>query len=215
MDVTVLIPTVGESRKEMLARAIASVEAQTVPVELVVEEDTEFTGSFRPGGASTTRNRALERVQTEWVTFLDDDDTLYPDHVEHCLGCARENDADLVYPWFDGPNSSGILFAPKDGKPVTPEGLEFGEEQRECLMRDAEWYGGKDLWNFVPITVLVKTELVRKVGGFPICGTDEWPHPNCEDHGLWIKLLREGAKFAHLPERTWMYHVHGKHLSHA
>lgn len=209
---TVLIPTVP-IRKRLLASAIRSVDRQEEPVELVVQEDTDFTGGYRLGGAAITRNRGLERVETEWVTFLDDDDKLYPHHVSHCLAKADETGADLVYPWFDGPNSKGILFAPKNGGKVTPEGLEFGEEQKACLLRDAEWDMGRDIWNFVPVTVMVRTAMVKQVGGFPVPGSDEWQHPNCEDHGLWIRLLEAGAKFVHLPERTWRYNVHNNHLS--
>jgi hypothetical protein len=197
----------------MLAKAIASAEAQSEPVEIVVVEDEEFTGGFRPGGAATTRNRGLEQVETEWVTFLDDDDELYVHHVEHCLAKAEEAGADLVYPWFDGSNSSGILFAPHEGGKVTPEGLEFGDEQKACLLRLPEWQFGRDIWNFIPITVVVRTALVKKVGGFPVAGSEEWPVSNCEDHGLWIRLLKAGAKFVHLNERTWVYHVHGNHFS--
>lgn len=197
----------------MLDRALASVAAQEEEVDYVVSIDEDFTGSYRPGGAALTRNQGLEAVETEWVAFLDDDDELYPQHVSHCLAKAHEVGADLVYPWFDGGNSVGILWTMKDGQQVSPEGVEFGPEQRAWLMEDVNWQNGADLTNFIPVTVVVRTELVRAVGGFPVPGTEEWPHPNCEDHGLWKRLLSAGAEFAHLPERTWRYNIHGSHLS--
>jgi hypothetical protein len=199
----------------MLERAIASVQAQTVDAEIVVQRDEGFTGRFRVGGAAETRNKALERVRTPWVAFLDDDDAFHPQHLEKCLACAEEQNADLVFPWFDGANSTGVLYAPTDenvegdpaGPRASPEGMTFGPVQAATLARP------ETTWNWIPITVLAGTELVRDVGGFPMPGTEEWPPINCEDHGLWVKLLRAGAKFAHLPERTWVWHVHGNHLS--
>lgn len=207
---TVVIPTIPE-RGQMLLRAIQSAKAQTVDVDVLVQADTGYAeGGYRIGGAAQTRNEALKYVETPWIAFLDDDDELYRFHVEHCLAKADETGADLVYPWFDGANCDLLTCPSADGRnKVSPEGVEFNDEMRACLLRDPEWKYGRDLWNFIPMTVITRTELVRKVGGQPIPGTPEWPHRQCEDHGLWIRLLEAGAKFVHLPERTWKYHFHG------
>jgi glycosyltransferase involved in cell wall biosynthesis len=198
----------------MLAHAKASVERQTEPCSVVTVLDNGFTTSaWRPGGAATCRNAGIAEVDTEWTAFLDDDDLLYPKHVEKCLQMAEKTDADLVYPWWDGANED-LFRVPHQGQMRTPEGLEFDDELRSFLLGEYEWLGGRDQRNFLPVTVVVKTAMLKKVGGFPIPGTDEWPHPNGEDHGLWIRLLEAGAKFAHLPERTWRYVWHGRHLSH-
>lgn len=130
-------------------------------------------------GAAATRNRALEHVTTEWVAFLDDDDELKPNHLRACARNAALTGADLVYPWFDGDDGIGMFGVPFD--PV--------------LLRKR---------NYIPVTVLVRTELVRAVGGFV-------DHPDlngdpCEDWGLWLKLLDAGATFSHLPQRTWIWH---------
>jgi len=208
---TVVIPTVS-TRVEMRQRAIASAEAQTEDVEVIVVEDDKFTGSFRQGGAAETRNLGLQMVETEWVTFLDDDDELYPQHVERCLALADETAADLVYPWWDGANCD-LFRVQHDGQLRTPEGLPFTDTMKRMLLGDYDWAEGRDFGNYIPVTVVVRTALLKEVGGFPVPGSDDWPHRNGEDHGLWIRLLRAGARFAHLPERTWKYHLHGAHLS--
>jgi glycosyltransferase involved in cell wall biosynthesis len=208
---SVVIPTVS-TREQMRRRARASAEQQTVPVDVIVVEDVGFTGEFRQGGAAETRNRGLEQVETEWVTFLDDDDQLYPQHVERCLALADETDADLVYPWWDGANED-LFRVMHEGKLRTPEGLPFDETMKSMLLGDYDWHEGRDAGNYIPVTVLVRTALIRQVGGFPVPGSDDWPHRNGEDHGLWVRLLRAGARFEHLPERTWKYWLHGKHLS--
>src|SRR3546814_14405548 len=60
--------------------------------------------------------------------------------------------------------------------------------------------------NFIPVTALVRTSLFVAVGGFPQPGSEAWPHADCEDWGLWQRLLAPGAPFSHLPERTWTWH---------
>lgn len=77
-NVTVVIPVAGY-HSEIAARAIASVEAQTVPCEIVVVPDTSAKG------AGWARNRGLESVNTDYVVFLDADDEIAPDFVETCL----------------------------------------------------------------------------------------------------------------------------------
>src|ERR1700734_826097 len=74
--VTIVIPTIPP-RASMLKRAVASVDAQTkILAGLIIEADPEHTGS------AATRNRALARVETEWVLFLDDDDQLMPNALQ-------------------------------------------------------------------------------------------------------------------------------------
>lgn len=219
---TVVIPTVAHVRPErvpMLDRAIGSVLEQDEPCDVSVERDHDHDpDEWKPGGAAKARNRGIERVSTEWTAFLDDDDYLYPQHVSHCLELADQVGADLVYPWWDGANESLFRVPQTDPETgatryVSPEGLEFDDELHDFLLGDCDWQNGFDNANFLPITVVVRTSLLQEVGGMPVPGTPDWPHLNSEDHGLWIRLLRAGARFAHLPERTWRYVLHGKHLS--
>jgi len=175
VSITVVIPTIAE-HADLLPRAVASAQRQTLApkaIELQLDRDRE--------GAAATRNRALERVTTEWVAFLDADDEFRPNHLRACARNAALTGADLVYPWFDcdAEDKIGMFGVPFD--PV--------------LLRKR---------NYIPVTVLVRTELVRKVGGF-----QDHPDDNgdpCEDWGLWLALLDAGAVFSHLPQRTWIWH---------
>jgi glycosyltransferase involved in cell wall biosynthesis len=95
--VSVVLPT--RNRKDSLARALASVEAQRYrEFEVVVVDDasTDGTASWlrekwpavslvelaRPSGAAAARNRGVERSRGEIVAFLDDDDTWHPSYLE-------------------------------------------------------------------------------------------------------------------------------------
>jgi glycosyltransferase involved in cell wall biosynthesis len=140
-----------------------------------VEEDHDRAG------AAATRNRALATVTTEWVAFLDDDDILYPDHLLKLARYARLSGVDVAYPGYD-------VVGGDD--PVNCFGIPF---DASLLKRR----------NFIPVTVLARTELVRAAGGFQE-RPDEHGDP-CEDWGLWLSMLDGGAKFGHLPVKTWRW----------
>jgi glycosyltransferase involved in cell wall biosynthesis len=165
-----------------LHRAIDSVLQQDRAVDgLVVSVDHDHNG------AAVTRNRALAQVDTEWTAFLDSDDELLHDHVRLLLERAEITGADVVYPHFtvrladgtDGPDP----FADREGQPFSAD-----------LLRTR---------NTIPVTALVRTELIRDVGGFRPKGPPENP---CDDWGCWEALLAAGAMFVPLHRRTWLWH---------
>ncbi len=207
--VAVCVPTIP-TRRDQLERALRSVGDQTIPLDvtLTVRVTLDETGD----GAAVTRNRAWrDEPDAEWVAFLDDDDELRPEHVAACLQHARDTGADLVYPWFNIHNAAGNdisgndpLSVPVDGHYVSPYGVRFNADLKHELMTRN---------NFIPVTVLVRRALLADVGGFPIPNTHEWPESCCEDWGLWRRLLNAGAKFEHLPRRTWIWTWHGRNTS--
>lgn len=186
--ITVVIPSIPV-RDEELVRAAESAEAQTLrPVDILIETDHERVG------AALNRDRGLARVGTEWVAFLDDDDELYPQHLERLLETALRTGADLVYPWYDV----------KGGTDPFPQ-----------------WEGvpwSNDATHQVPITVLARTEAIRAVGGYsyawdPSQGTDPGLDPDGnragEDYRLILRMVARGLKIVHHNERTWAWHHHG------
>ncbi|MHC4593037.1 MAG: glycosyltransferase family 2 protein, partial [Planctomycetota bacterium] len=102
--VTVVIPT--HNRAQLLAQALASVQAQTYrPIELIVVDDgsTDDTPDLMQGwaqecsgdkqfelrylaqpnrGAPTARNRGLIESRGEYIQFMDSDDLLHPRKLE-------------------------------------------------------------------------------------------------------------------------------------
>lgn len=97
--VSVILPTYG--RPEFLTEAIASVIAQTYrPIQLIVVDDASPGGSLVPKlcvdepdielvavrcaanmGPAAARNVGLAFAEGEYVTFLDDDDTISPERI--------------------------------------------------------------------------------------------------------------------------------------
>lgn len=182
-EVTAVIPVhLPNLENGMLTRAMASVSRQTRPVDQIsvaVDRNRE--------GAAITRDTALSGVTTEWTAFLDSDDQWYPDHVAALMVTALSTRADVVYPWFDVPEGFDP-FPQYEGQP-------FNEQ----VIRNTQ--------NYIPITVLAKTELLHRVGGFRanVRGTGTNP---CDDWGMWLALLDAGAKFTHHNGRTWRWNWH-------
>lgn len=162
-------------RNGMLERAAASVRAQTVPVEHIVALDVHHMG------AAITRNHGLALVETEWTAFLDSDDEMDPDHIEHLLACAQDTGADYVYPWFrvrGGSDPFPMFF----GKPFDPAAP-----------------------NSTTITILVRTALAKSIGFH----ADPALQVAGEDFRFTKDCITAGAKIVHLPRRTWTWWHHG------
>jgi hypothetical protein len=148
--VTVVIPAhPARLANGMLARAVTSVAAQTVPpaaVSVAVDLDGH--------GAARTRQRALDAVGTEWTAFLDSDDEFLPPHLDRLAACAHETAADFVFSWFE---PVGM------GDPLGHFGLPFDPARP----------------HHTTMTVLVRTGLAQQVGFIPAepgdpFGNEDW-----------------------------------------
>lgn len=179
--VTAVIPSIPPRVGRELHRALDSVMMQDRPVDAIsvaIDHNRE--------GSAVTRNRALAGVVTPWAAFLDDDDEWCPEHIRSLLVCAAETGADMVYPWFTVPEGWDP-WPEREGQPFRPELL--------------------DTQNTIPITVLIRTELLKAVGGFESKDPTN-PVSLCDDWGTWVKLRDSGAKIVHLNRRTWRWHWH-------
>ena len=186
---TVVIPTIPTPHREgTLKRALSSVRLQSLAyiTKTIVVTDTTHAG------AAVTRNRGLNEVETEYTVFLDDDDELLPHHVDTLMDAAQETGADIVYPWFK------VISA----RPFDPFPGAFRRKFSAELLQQS---------NYIPTTVLARTEVVKAVGGFEPHGDQK--ESSCDDWGLWLKLLDAGATFHHVPTVTWLWHWHGQHTS--
>lgn len=130
--ITVVTPTIA-GREDLLVECRASVARLGLPHLVGLDEHYE--------GPAVVRNRLLERVTTEWVLFVDDDDLLLPHYVTTVQ--RHLADADVVYTnWY----LSGAVD-PQPHDRFDPD-----------LLRQR---------NFIPVTACVRTEALRVVGGFP------------------------------------------------
>lgn len=135
-NVTIII-VVADYHRELLDRAVASANAQTVSCEVFVYEDTEMRG------AGYARNKALAEVETEFVVFLDADDEISPTFVERCLSVWQPNH--YVY--------TGWLV----------DGVHNPAPYKPWVLGDPNINDGGE-WHV--LTTLLPTSAVRAVGGF-------------------------------------------------
>src|SRR5882757_3009687 len=183
--ITVVIPTVAP-RSNMLREALRSVADQTlVPDVIIVQKDTERVG------AAANRQAGTDRVDTELVGFLDDDDTLHPQHLEHLRDLLVAENADLVFPWFEVQGGTDPL--------------------PECFGRNWQDYVNAHGPYQIPVTFLARTEAIRAAGGW--APHSDFAHASGEDWLLTLHLVEQGAKIVHLAERTWIWRHHGQNSS--
>lgn len=185
--VTVVIPTIPP-RAALLERAVASVMAQTVMPALVIESDEHRTGS------ADTRNRALARVETEWLLPLDDDDALMPWAVQVLSEAQAETGADVVS------GGAWIPQVPGHREPVQPPAPGW---------IDPAWATARSRLN---VTSLVRTELAAQAGGFAF-RRDPGTGLMLDDYGFYCGLAAAGARFWRVPEVVLIWHVAGQNTS--
>jgi glycosyltransferase involved in cell wall biosynthesis len=190
-DITVVIPTVAP-RIELLKQALASVAQQELmPAAVVIQEDTARLG------APATRQAGMDRVNTEAVAFLDDDDLLKREHLRVLWDAMQRTGADVVYPWFEVTDAHGV---PIPGGDPWPE--RFGRP----------W--DRENPYLFPISYLARTDVVRAAGGFVEGASELYGHRlvSGEDWRL-ILHMNEIATIVHEPAKTWVWRHWGGNAS--
>lgn len=183
VDTTVAIPTIPPRAGNggLLKHAVYSVRTQEAEpaggISCVLDAWKQ--------GAAVTRQRALDGVRTKWVSFLDDDDYFYPQHLRVQVGLLEDSGADFAYSWFDGNNP----FPMHRGRAMDPENP-----------------------HHTTMTVTVRTELAKEAGFLQPDGPmhEEWAG---EDWQFELRCLKLGGKFVGTGEATWFYRAHGGNTS--
>jgi peptidoglycan/xylan/chitin deacetylase (PgdA/CDA1 family)/SAM-dependent methyltransferase len=208
VPVSVVIP--ARDAEATLRETLASLQAQTfADWEAVLVDDGSTDGTARlartladddprirvltgtGSGVGAARNLGLAEARHDRVLFLDADDLLRPAALE-LLGSELDRDADLA-----GAYCGWARLAP-DGRTVG----ELDGHRTDELFRDLAYQC------LFPIhACLVRTELVRGVGGFdPGLVT-------CEDWDLWLRLARLGRPFAVVPDILALYRMRERSAS--
>lgn len=111
--ISIIVPIFNA--QEHLDECLSSIQAQTLKdwecvcvndgstdksVELVesfIARDSRFRiVSQKNGGPGAARNRGLADVECEWFSFVDADDVIHPELLEHLLSLAKSHKADLA-----------------------------------------------------------------------------------------------------------------------
>jgi hypothetical protein len=189
MGITVITPSIPE-RRRLLAEAIESVQLQTSPVAAhLIRVQQPPRGALSTAHTATQLNALLTAVDTEWVAPLGDDDIYLPHHVEKIRPNLGQ-DADVVYSWPQDEHD----YLRIDVSDWTPS---------EVALRLEEG-------NFIRSTITIRTELLRRIGGWAgeyrdgVFSETGVPY---DDWDLVIRLARAGARFRCVPFETWVYRV--------
>ena len=199
VDVTVVIPALN--REELIARALASVAAQTVsPRQTIVVDDgsTDATADVaralgvtvirhdKPQGAGFARNDAMEMATTTWIAFLDSDDQWDPNHLELLLRSAGDH---------------VMVGAPARTSDV---GRTMGNSTgKSIVLRHSELLVPGDL---VCISAtMAHRDVLLATGGFRAI-------PQAEDLDMWIRVLEHGTGCI-TATPTVTYFVHEQQMS--
>lgn len=206
--VSILIRT--HRRAEFLREAILSAARQTYRnIEIIIIEDGEptaqamverefghlpnlhYRATGKPVGRALAGNLALQTATGEWCNFLDDDDLLYPDHVETLLASAYRESVPGVYGIGWEVPTEVLNQAPLQYREAAP------------VHRYQMPFNHLTLWvhNYIPIQCLLfRRELYLRYGGF------EADMDQLEDWNLWTRYTL-ADRFALVDKTTSLYRV--------
>lgn len=204
--VSIIIRTCG--RPHILKGALESVRNQTYKnIEIVVAEDGEntaqkmleenygdlnvrytYTGGKK--GRTVVGNLALSMATGEYLNFLDDDDLLFPEHVETLVKAIRSSEKMAAYS-------------------IAYESIVEYDTKRECYKEHKRWIRYCQPFNrtlltfnnYIPIqSIMFSRKLYKELGGF-----DE-TMDMLEDWELWVRYSTK-TDFKFVDKITSLYRV--------
>ena len=199
--VSVIVTTYD--RRVMLGDTLATIERQRYPaLEIIVVNDaggdvSDVVARFPRArlidhaanrGPAAGRNTGLRAARGDYVTFFDDDDEMFPDHVGALAGALQRSGLDVAY----GQMLNAFASTDADGH-YRLDGL----LAHDALLDHAEiqWLG-----NLATTAVMFRRELIDVIGAL-----DESLGAN-EDFEFWMRLAA-GRDWARVPDVTSLYFV--------
>ena len=166
-------------------------------------EDTKIITSNVNTGIPGNKNRSIISCKGEWIKSIAGDDILHEECVEKNLKFALKNNYNAIFSktqvFNENFDRSNFLF-------IRPG--EIDRKFYSTIIESDEQY--KIMLNFNPIaapTVFIKKNVLIDLGLFNL------KYRFVEDYPMYLKVVKQGFKFAFLPEVTVYYRVHSRALS--
>jgi GT2 family glycosyltransferase len=199
--VSVIVPT--HNRPALLAETLTAIERQTYPaLEIVVVNDAgadvrEVVARFPRArllnqpenrGPAAARNRGLADARGTFVTFFDDDDEMFPDHIAALANAALRSGLDVAY----GQMINCFVTATTGGQFAID-----GFAAHDALMdhADIQWAGA-----LATTALLFRRSLAERIG------TVDESLIAAEDYEFWLRLAA-GRDWARVADVTSIYFV--------
>ena len=141
------------------------------------------------GNAVRGRNKAIREATGKYFAFQDSDDIADRDRIKNSIRYMRKYNVDGVY---------GGWKAKLNGSRDVP-GLENGQE---VLSPDCDLEMMKEICVPCQSTVMIKTEVLKKLGGLKTSMRYR------EDHELWLRFMNSGYKFKAIPQVLTTLRLH-------
>lgn len=150
--------------------------------------------NFRNDGIiGASRNRGVEAAQSNWIAFLDSDDTYHPQKLEKCLQSIGPG-VDIVNHRFEKIRDGNIFWTSPRHTPA------------DAIYRNMFFKGNC----LAPLTSLIRRDLLLQCHGF----SEERDLITAEDRDLWLRLAEAGAKVHFIDDVLAKYRVHDAGASH-
>ena len=196
-------------RPDILRKALDSIQAQTYPnIQTIIVEDGEnvsevllkkqytelnyiYEATVKKVGRANAGNRALELAQGEYINFLDDDDELFPEHIDV-----------LVRELMSG-NKRAAYSVAEERKIVITSKNPYVYKVKRRLVKYRYPFNRMLLYtfNYIPIqSIMFHKSLYRELGGF-----DE-SLDALEDWDLWVRYSTR-TDYGFVDQVTSFYHV--------